>query len=134
LPFTVASRNRDALIANIQAAKRVAEQLPASEGGLHLEEAQMPGSGKLLGLSTSPELIDKSIERIKEKVNTQNKAMVHDAPAGDGGGAAPAGGAPAAGGGVTPAQKARAKAVLADPVAKAKLNDKQLAIVTRAAM
>jgi hypothetical protein len=77
-PFTVKSRNRSALIANIQAAKRVAEALPASEGGLHLEEEQMPGSGQLFGLSTSPELIDKSIARIRDKVNEQNRAMVHD--------------------------------------------------------
>lgn len=81
LPGTVASRNRQALIANIQAAKRVAESLPASEGGLHLEESQMPGSGQLIGLSTSPELIDKSIARIRDKVNQQNRAIVHDAPA-----------------------------------------------------
>lgn len=80
LPGTVASRNRQALIANIQAAKRVAESLPASEGGLHLEESQMPGSGQLIGLSTSPELIDKSIARIRDKVNQQNRAIVHDAP------------------------------------------------------
>ena len=77
-PGTVKSRNRQALIANIQAAKRVAESLPASEGGLHLEEEQMPGSGQLIGLSTSPELIDKSIARIRAKVNEQNRAMVHD--------------------------------------------------------
>lgn len=63
-------------------------------------------------------------------VRREDFGGVNDRPGGE---AAPRG-APAATGGVTPAQRARAKAVLADPVAKAKLNDKQLAIVTRAAM
>jgi hypothetical protein len=93
LPGSVKSRNRSALIANIQAAKRVAEALPASEGGLHLEEAQMPGSGQLIGLSTSPELIDKTISRIRDKVNAQNAAIIHDGKAT----AVPAAKAPAGG-------------------------------------
>jgi hypothetical protein len=138
---TDANERRKALIHDANIAVAQISSMGPSDHSSHMELGSLgPVEGRrvpLFGASNDVgiKLIQDKIKQVEEGTQREIHSYRNQGtPLAAGGGAAPTGGAPAAKGGITPQQQARARAVLADPVAKAKLNDKQLAIVTRAAM